>query len=110
MAALYSVVVSLDSVGVALLSRRVLVMRMVVSVGMAAVAVSDIVEENKTHEVRRKTQRTNNEYQQGLRNLLGFHESLNRFEEDGEAESDKEHAVYESAQRLCALPLYIVSL
>jgi hypothetical protein len=107
--ALNGVVMSFDSVRVAFLSRRVLVVRVVVSVRMTAVAVSDVVEENKAHEVRRKTQGTDNEHQHGLRNLLGLYESLDRFEEDGETESNEENAVDEGAQRLCALPLCVVS-
>jgi hypothetical protein len=108
-AALNGVVMSFDSVRVTFLSRRVLVVRVVVSVRVTAVAVSDVVEENKAYEVRRKTQGTDNEHQHGLRNLLRLYKSLNRFEEDGETESNEENAVDERAQCLCALPLYVVS-
>jgi hypothetical protein len=69
-----------------------------VSVGMAAVAVSAvsvIVEKEETHDVRCQSKGADNEHEFWLRDFLWFDESLDRFQEDGETQRDKEHTVDE---------------
>lgn len=79
------VIVCLDSmiVGMALLSVRVLIAR-AVRVAPWSMAVSYIVEEYETNYVRGKTERTDDENELGLRNFLGFDESLDGFKKDRE--------------------------
>lgn len=101
------VVMRLDAVSVSFLGVRVLVARSV-RVAAGPMAVSNVVEENETNEVRCETEGTDNENELGLRDFLGFDESLNGFKEDGETQCDQEYAVYQSAKGLCTLPLYVV--
>ena len=102
------VIVRFNSVRMALLSMRVLV-TVPVRVTSWSMAVSYIVEKYKTNEVRGETEGTNNENELGLRNFLGFDESLDGFEKDRETQCDKKNAVYESTKGFCTLPLYGVS-
>lgn len=60
---------------------------------------------NEASEIGSETEGTDNENKLGLRDFLGFDESLDGFKEDGETECDKEDAVYESTEGFCALPL-----
>jgi hypothetical protein len=68
---------------------------LVVTVRVAAVAM--IVEQEKTDDVGREAERTDDKDNLGMRDFLGFDESLDRFEEDGQAERDKEDAVDEGS-------------
>jgi len=59
-----------------------------VSVGMAAVAVAVIVEEEETDDVGRETARTDDKNDDGVRNILWLNESLDGFEENRETKRD----------------------
>lgn len=58
------------------------------SVGMAAVAVAVIVEEEETDDVGCETARTDDKNDDGVRNILWLNESLDGFEENGETKRD----------------------
>jgi len=58
------------------------------SVGMAAVAVAVIVEEEETDDVGRETARTDDKNDDGVRNILWLNESLDGFEENRETKRD----------------------
>lgn len=63
------------------------------SVGMATVAVTVVVEEEETDNVGCETARTNDKDDERVRNVLWLDKSLNGFEEDGETQRDKEDSV-----------------
>lgn len=102
-------IVCLHSMRMSFLGVRMFV---AVSVRMAtrSVAMSNVVEEHETNNVRGETQRSDDEDELGLRYLLGFNESLNGLKEDGETKGDQEDTVYERTKRLRTLPLHIVSI
>jgi hypothetical protein len=81
------VIVCLDAMRMTFLGMRVLVAR---TVGMAtrSVAVSDVVKQHKTDNVRGKTEGSDYKDELGLRYLLRLDKSLNGFEEDGQTEGD----------------------
>jgi hypothetical protein len=103
------VIVCLDAMRMTFLSMGVLVAR-TVRMATWSVAVSDVVKQHETDNVRGKTHGSDDQDQLGLRHLLRLDESLNSFEEDGQTEGDQEDAVDESTERLCALPLHSVSI
>jgi 5-hydroxyisourate hydrolase-like protein (transthyretin family) len=74
------VIQRIDTNSMSILSVRVLVD----SVGMPAVAVAVVMEEEETNNVRQETARTDYEDDQRVRDILWLDESLDRFEEDGE--------------------------
>lgn len=80
-------------------------MRMLVMSTMRMSAVSMIVEEEETDDVGCEAERTDDEDELRVRDFLRFYKSLDRFEEDGEAERDKEDAVDKGSKRFSALPL-----
>lgn len=103
------VIVCLDAMRMTFLGMGVLVAR-TVGVATRSVAVSDVVKQHETDNVRGKTKGSDDQDELGLRYLLRLDESLNSFEEDGQTEGDQEDAVDESTERLCALPLHSVSI
>lgn len=62
---------------------------------MAAVAVSMIMEEEETEDVRCKAKAAYDKHQLRIGDFLRFDESLDCFEEDGKAQGDEEYAVDE---------------
>lgn len=77
------VIVGLDPVRVSFLGMGVLV-AMAVGVAARSMAVSDVVEEDKTNKVRGQTEGTDDKNKLRLGDFLRLDESLNGFEEDGE--------------------------
>lgn len=106
---LVCVIVCLDAMRMTFLGMGVLVAR-TVRMATRSVAVSDVMKQHETDNVRGKTEGSDDQDELGLRYLLRLYESLNSFEEDGQAESDQEDAVDESTERLCTLPLHCVSM
>ena len=60
-------------------------------------AVSMVVEEEQTDDVRCETKRTDDKDKLRVRDFLRLDKALDGFEEDGETKSDKEDAVDKSA-------------
>lgn len=103
------VIVCLDTMRMTFLGMGMLVAR-TVRMATRSVAVSDIVKQHETDNVRGKTEGSDDQDELGLGYLLRLDESLDSFEEDGQTEGDQEDAVDESTKRLCALPLHSVSM
>ena len=103
------VIVCLDAMRMTLLGMGVLVAR-TVRMATRSVAVSDIVKQHETDNVRGKTEGSDDQDEFGLRYLLRLDKSLNSFQEDGQTKGDQEDAVDESTERLCALPLHSISM
>lgn len=81
------VIVCFNAMRVSFFSVGVLVSR-AVRVATRAMAVADVVEEYETDNVRGETEGSDDKNELGLRDLLGFDESLDSLEEDGETEGD----------------------
>lgn len=62
---------------------------------MPAVAMSVIVEEEESEDVRCEAKATDDKDQFRVGDLLRFDESLDRLEEDGETQGDEEDAIDE---------------
>ena len=77
------VIVRVDSMSMSFLGVGVLV-AMAVRMTTGPMAVSHVVEEYETNEVRSEAERADDEDEFGLRYFLGFNESLDGFEENGE--------------------------
>lgn len=77
-----------------------------VTVTMSAMSV--VVEEEQSHNVRSQSQASNNQDELWLRDLLRFHEALNGFKEDAHAERHKENTVDQRTQCFRALPAVCV--
>jgi hypothetical protein len=101
------VVVRMRAVRMTLLSMRVCVVRMRMRV--AAVAVAVVVEKKKTDKVGKETAGTDDEDDDGMRDILRLDEALDRFEKDGQTERDEEDTVDQGTEGFGALPLRRVS-
>jgi hypothetical protein len=99
-------VVRINAMRVSLLSVRMCV----VSVGMATMAVTVVVEEEEADDVGEETARTDNEDDDGVGNFLWLDKSLDSLEEDGETERDEKDTVDEGTQSFCTLPLVHVNI
>jgi hypothetical protein len=78
-----------------------------VAVAMAVAAVGMVMEKDKTKNVRQQSSAPHEADQFRVLHLLRFHQSLYRFEEDGQAKSDEEYTVDERTERFGALPLKV---
>jgi hypothetical protein len=81
------VIVCLDAMRMTFLGMGVLVTR-TVRMATRSVAVSDVVKQHETDNVRGKTEGSDYKDELGLRYLLRLDKSLNGFEEDGQTEGD----------------------
>lgn len=72
------------------------IMVMVVTTLTRSVGVTMATEDKETDEVREETSGTHDKHELGVADLRGFDESGKGFEDDGNAEGDKEDGVEES--------------
>ena len=76
-----------------------------VTVAVASVGVSVVVEQEQAEDVGGKTEAADDQDELGLVDLLRLDETLNGFKEDGQAQGDEEDAVDEGSECFGALPL-----
>lgn len=77
---------------------------------MATMAMAVFVKQEQAQNIRRKPTAPNYEHQPGPRDCLRLDKALYSFQENGQAKSYQKHAVDESTQSLCPLPLYCLSV
>lgn len=64
-----------------------------------------LVEQKQPEDIGQQTEAADNADEHWALDFLGFHESLDGFEEDGHTEGDQKDTVYQRTEGLCPLPL-----
>jgi hypothetical protein len=81
-----------------------------VSVAMSVATVRMVMEQDETKNVRQQSSAPHDADQLRVLDLLRFHQSLYRFEENGQAKSDEEYTVHEGTKGFGTLPLEVLVL
>lgn len=81
-----------------------LLVAMTVTFFAVAMAVANVVEEDQPNNVRSQTHTAHDQDELRIRDVRLLDKALDGFEEDGDAQGDKEDTVDKSSQGFCTLP------